>query len=86
MSGGRVRPGAGTFRFREVVSNLVVFLESPLHTLVAVLMVVLLGVGLTLAATRATASVEEGPVFVRWMVVVFVTFLALISLPVVVAF
>ena len=56
-----------------------------MSTLVALLLVVALGVGLTLAATRATASVEDGPVFVRWMVVVFVTFLALITLPVVVA-
>ena len=52
-----------------------------MSTLVALLLVVALGVGLTLAATRATASVEDGPVFVRWMV----TFLALITLPVVVA-
>lgn len=57
-----------------------------MKTLVAVLVVVLLGVGLTVAATRATASVEDGRAFLRWMVVVFVTFLALISLPVVVAF
>ncbi len=57
-----------------------------MRTLVAVLLVVVLGVGLTLAATRATASVDDGPTFLRWMVVVFVTFLALISLPVFVAF
>lgn len=57
-----------------------------MRTLVAVLLVVLLGVGLTLAASKATASVDDGPVFLRWMVVVFVTFLALISLPVFVGF
>lgn len=57
-----------------------------MSTLAAVLIVVLLGVGLTLAAARATASVEDGPVFIRWMIVVFVAFLALISLPVVLAF
>lgn len=57
-----------------------------MNTLVAVFLVVLLGVALTVAATRATASVQDGAVFVRWMVVVFVTFLALITLPVVLAF
>lgn len=57
-----------------------------MNTLVAVLLVVVLGVGLTVAATRATASVQEGRTFIKWMVVVFVTFLALITLPVLVAF
>ena len=57
-----------------------------MNTLAAVLLVVLLGVALTVAATRATASVEDGPAFIRWMVIVFVTFLALISLPVITTF
>jgi hypothetical protein len=55
------------------------------NTVAAVLLVVVLGVALTVAATRATASVQDGSAFVTWMVVVFVTFLALISLPVVLA-
>lgn len=37
-------------------------------------------------ATRATATVEEGRTFIRWMVVVFAAFLVLASLPVVVSF
>lgn len=56
-----------------------------MNTVAAVLLVVVLGVALTVAATRATASVQDGSTFLKWMVVVFVTFLALISLPVVIA-
>lgn len=52
----------------------------------AVSLVVALGVALSYAATRATATVEEGHVFIRWMLVVFVCFLLLASLPVVIAF
>lgn len=50
---------------------------------VALALVLTIGALLTFAATRATASVKEGPLFLRWMLVVFVTYLALISLPVV---
>ena len=52
----------------------------------AVVLVVALGISLIYAATRATATVEEGRVFIRWMLVVFVCFLLLASLPVVIAF
>ena len=52
----------------------------------AVALVLALGVTLVFAATRATATVEEGRTFIRWMMVVFVCFLALASLPVVISF
>jgi hypothetical protein len=52
----------------------------------AILLVLGIGFLLTYGATRATASVQNGPRFLRWMVVVFVTYLALISLPVVFGF
>ena len=53
---------------------------------IAIALVVGLGVFLIFAAVRATASVEDGPAFVRWMVAVFICFLVLASLPVVIAF
>lgn len=53
---------------------------------VAILLVLAIGSLLTFGAIRATANVSRGTVFLRWMVVVFVTYLALIALPVVVAF
>jgi hypothetical protein len=43
-----------------------------------------LGGTLLLAATRATATVERGRVFVRWMVLAFVAFIGLVSLPLIV--
>lgn len=46
-----------------------------------VLVVLVVGVLLVLGASRATANVTEGPVFVRWMLLVFATFLALASIP-----
>jgi hypothetical protein len=52
----------------------------------AVLLVLGIGFLLTFGATRATASVQQGRTFLRWMVVVFVTYLALISVPVMVGF
>jgi hypothetical protein len=55
-------------------------------TPLAVLLAVLVGGLLTFGATRATANVHRGKVFLRWMLVVFATYVALISLPVVVAF
>lgn len=42
---------------------------------------ILLGLGLLVSASRATASVGRGTSFVRWMVVVFVAYLGLVSLP-----
>jgi hypothetical protein len=45
---------------------------------------VVLGATLWLAATRATATVENGRVFVRWMVLAFVAFVGLVALPLVV--
>ncbi len=53
---------------------------------IAVALVLGLGVLLIFAATRATASVEDGSSFIRWMVVVFICFLVMASLPVVIAF
>lgn len=52
----------------------------------AVALAVTLGVTLVFAATRATASVEDGTAFVRWMLVVFLAFLLLAALPIVLAF
>ncbi|HSM61300.1 MAG TPA: hypothetical protein VK849_10905 [Longimicrobiales bacterium] len=52
--------------------------------LIAVLLVLLLGGALTFGAVRATASVQRGRTFIRWMVVVFVAYVALISIPVVI--
>jgi predicted benzoate:H+ symporter BenE len=52
----------------------------------AVLVAVAAGALLTFGATRATATVHRGKVFLRWMLVVFATYVALISLPVIVAF
>ncbi len=45
-----------------------------------------IGILLTFSASRATATVHRGRTFLRWMVVVFVAYLALISLPVLVSF
>ena len=56
-----------------------------MHTVPAVLLVLALGGLLTFSATRATASVEQGSVFLRWMLVVFAMYLALITLPLVMA-
>lgn len=55
-------------------------------TPIAVILVLGVGLLLTFGATRATANVSRGAVFLRWMVVVFVTYLALITLPVIAAF
>jgi len=49
---------------------------------VAVSVVLLLGATLTFGAIRATSSVHHGRTFLRWMLVVFVAYLAMISLPV----
>lgn len=57
-----------------------------MSTPLAVLLAVMTGALLTFGATRATASVHRGKVFLRWMLVVFATYVALISLPVIVAF
>ena len=51
-------------------------------TALAVLFVLATGSALTFAATRATANVKRGALFLRWMVVVFAAYLALISLPI----
>lgn len=57
-----------------------------MNTPVAVLLALAVGSLLTWGATRATASVHRGKAFLRWMVVVFAAYLALITLPVVIAF
>ncbi|MCG6957931.1 MAG: hypothetical protein LJF04_18215 [Gemmatimonadetes bacterium] len=56
-----------------------------MHTAPAVLVVLSVGALLTFSATRATATVDEGPVFLRWMLVVFAMYLALITLPLMMA-
>ncbi|MDT8340071.1 MAG: hypothetical protein RQ751_01045 [Longimicrobiales bacterium] len=53
---------------------------------IALVIVLVLGVGLIYSAVRATATVEDGPAFLRWMVAVFTFFALLASLPVVIAF
>ena len=57
-----------------------------MSTPVAVLLVVLTGAVLTFGAVRATASVRSGRTFLRWMIAVFIAYIALITLPVVIAF
>jgi hypothetical protein len=52
----------------------------------AILVVLLLGSALVFSATRATSTVSEGGRFVRWMLVVFVCFLALAALPVLLSY
>jgi len=56
-----------------------------LSTPLAAILALALGSSLTYAATRATASVAKGKVFLRWMLAVFVAYVALIALPVLVA-
>jgi hypothetical protein len=57
-----------------------------MNTPLAVFLALGVGALLTFGAARATATVQPGKVFVRWMLVVFATYLALITLPVVLAF
>ena len=57
-----------------------------MNAALAVLLALAVGALLTFGAARATATVQQGKVFVRWMLVVFATYLALITLPVVLAF
>ena len=57
-----------------------------MSTPLAVLLAVTVGALLTFSASRATASVRQGRVFLRWMVVVFAAYLALITLPVALGF
>ncbi len=52
-------------------------------TVFAVLLVLATGAALTFGATRATASVQDGSRFVRWMLIVFGAYLVLITLPIV---
>lgn len=53
-----------------------------MSTAVAILVVLLVGGALIFSATRASLSVEKGPVFIKWMLVVFACFLLLVSIPV----
>jgi len=57
-----------------------------MSSFLAVLLALGVGALLTFGATRATASVQRSGAFLRWMMVVFATYLALITLPVVLAF
>jgi hypothetical protein len=57
-----------------------------MSTPIALLLVILTGALLTYGASRATESVSRGPVFLRWMIAVFVLYVALISLPVLIGF
>jgi hypothetical protein len=47
-------------------------------------LVALFGGTLLVAATRATATVDRGRVFVRWMILAFAAFVGLVSLPLIV--
>ena len=49
----------------------------------AAILALAIGALLTFGATRATANVQNGKVFLRWMLVVFATYLAMITLPVI---
>lgn len=57
-----------------------------MRTLVAVFLALVVGALLTFSATRATACVQRGGAFLRWMLVVFAAYLVLITLPVALAF
>ena len=57
-----------------------------MNTYVAVGIVLALGGTLVYSASRATAHVEEGGRFVRWMLVVFACFLILASLPIILSY
>lgn len=57
-----------------------------MSTPLAVILAVAVGALLTYGATRATANVLNGKLFLRWMVVVFGTYLALITRPVALGF
>ena len=48
----------------------------------AVILVLATGAALTFGATRATASVQNGKRFVRWMLTVFAAYLVLLTLPI----
>ena len=48
----------------------------------AVILVLAAGAALTFGATRATASVQNGKRFVRWMLTVFAAYLVLLTLPI----
>lgn len=52
----------------------------------AVLLVLGIGALLTFSATRATENVRKARTFLRWMVVVFLAYLALITLPLIAGF
>lgn len=71
---------------RYATAAFVASLGVVMNTFVAVLLALAVGSLLTFGATRATASVHQGRTFLRWMVVVFATYLALITLPVVIGF
>lgn len=57
-----------------------------MSTPLAVFLALVIGALLTYGATRATANVLNGKLFLRWMIVVFITYLALITLPVALGF
>ncbi len=57
-----------------------------MSTTLAVLLALAVGALLTFGASRATASVRRGGTFLRWLLVVFAAYVALITLPVFVAF
>lgn len=60
--------------------------SRTMSTPIALLLVILTGALLTYGASRATATVSKRPVFLRWMIAVFVLYVTLISLPVLVGF
>jgi hypothetical protein len=44
--------------------------------------IVALGVALLVASNRATANVQRGRIFVRWMLVAFLAYIGLAALPI----
>ena len=54
-----------------------------MSTPLAVILVLATGTALTIAATKATAHVKRGTLFLRWMLIVFAAYILLISLPII---
>ena len=53
-----------------------------MSTTLAVILVLATGTALTFAATKATTNVQRGKRFLRWMLIVFVAYIVLITLPI----
>jgi hypothetical protein len=53
---------------------------------VMLVMVFALGGLLLFSASKATSTIEQGTVFVRWMILAFVAYAGLVSIPLAVGF